>query len=744
MSNTIFKVTVLCAILLLSATMLMADCKLMALMGLNKKALTSQVPASSWDDFTEPCLLKLKSLGANSSSYPNNNPDGWGIVSYNDDSITVDGDWRNSAPAYNDTQFDNAMNDLHATSPRIVLGHVRNSTNITGIDDPHPFRMMYGGREYSFIHNGNVDSTYVKNLINNADPNWFVLYPPTHYPGHGMAVVDSEYYFKWIMLNIHQSNGNVVQGLKTALKPIYTYAQSHQSYADINFILTDGLDIYAYRQCDDIYHPLAYFYDMNNVNRNYYYTGVMTIFPTEMSSTTITHEIGNNELVFLSSTGNVVRLPVFIKTTNNNIYTQKIGFHSGVNWTGFPIMRNNGTATIGYSGLNYFTNPNYGGLTTVVTKDNATVWIDDPGCWSDPAFMVDQYKLYKLTLTSNSPSIHTWNSDNSPLTGAVLIDPSAQILGNIDADQEYWISYTLLPSQNIKDAFGSSWENVASVRAENWFYSIPPVDPKDGTGEEVPIYSWTTEGKNMDFGKGYIVTFKNDQSSFTWNRSYAPSLPSPGKEKSVCFTWEDKEDYVVVDIVEIDDQESLKEIGVFQGDKCIGAVKTDIVPCQILIYPDYEDPTPLTFQIVYDSKSQPLNYFTYQVYDQIKLAYCDGIVVPEKDGWYLVKLSRNNTNAFAGVGNLVKYVINYPNPFNPDTNIKFALHDNADVKIAIYNTKGQVVRDFGNNHYNSGIHSVRWDGKDNNNKGVSSGIYFIRININTGQESHTHKILMLK
>ncbi len=55
----------------------MADCKLRAFMGLKKNALTSQVQTSSWYDFTNPCLLKLKSLGGSSSTYTNNNPNGW-------------------------------------------------------------------------------------------------------------------------------------------------------------------------------------------------------------------------------------------------------------------------------------------------------------------------------------------------------------------------------------------------------------------------------------------------------------------------------------------------------------------------------------------------------------------------------------------------------------------------------------------------------------------------------------------
>jgi hypothetical protein len=269
-----------------------------------------------------------------------------------------------------------------------------------------------------------------------------------------------------------------------------------------------------------------------------------------------------------------------------------------------------------------------------------------------------------------------------------------------------------------------------------------PVDPKGGFNIGVPLDTWTTKGKNMDFGKGYIVTFKNSLSSFTWTRSYAPEPPTPGKEGAVCFTWEDTPDYVVIDLVDVDNADSVNEVGVMQGDTCIGAVKTDTFPCQILAYPDYEDSTPLSFQIVYNSKAPPSNHYAYEVFDLNVLASNLDQIIPEKDGLYQVKLIGNGSEDNSSAVKIVKAVSNYPNPFNPDTNISFTLLDKADVNILIYNIKGQIVREMGIKPYKTGINSIQWDGRDNVNILVSSGIYFIRIN--TGTESHTHKILMMK
>ena len=70
---------------------------------------------------------------------------------------------------------------------------------------------------------------------------------------------------------------------------------------------------------------------------------------------------------------------------------------------------------------------------------------------------------------------------------------------------------------------------------------------------------------------------------------------------------------------------------------------------------------------------------------------------------------------------------NYPNPFNPNTTISYelSLQELPNASIIIYNTKGQLVRTF-NNLSSSG--NVVWDGRDNNDNIVNSGVYFYKMN----------------
>jgi hypothetical protein len=70
---------------------------------------------------------------------------------------------------------------------------------------------------------------------------------------------------------------------------------------------------------------------------------------------------------------------------------------------------------------------------------------------------------------------------------------------------------------------------------------------------------------------------------------------------------------------------------------------------------------------------------------------------------------------------------NYPNPFNPETQLQFSLAEPGVVKIDVYNLQGQLIKTLTNAYYPSGRYTVVWDGSDSDNKQVGSGIYFYRM-----------------
>ncbi len=87
---------------------------------------------------------------------------------------------------------------------------------------------------------------------------------------------------------------------------------------------------------------------------------------------------------------------------------------------------------------------------------------------------------------------------------------------------------------------------------------------------------------------------------------------------------------------------------------------------------------------------------------------------------------------------------NFPNPFNPDTTIKYDLAESADVTLQIYNVLGQVVRTLvASEAQNAGRYQIRWNGMDERGVPVSSGIYFYQIAAD-GKFSDVRKLMLLK
>jgi hypothetical protein len=85
---------------------------------------------------------------------------------------------------------------------------------------------------------------------------------------------------------------------------------------------------------------------------------------------------------------------------------------------------------------------------------------------------------------------------------------------------------------------------------------------------------------------------------------------------------------------------------------------------------------------------------------------------------------------------------NYPNPFNPTTNIQFDIAVEGHVQIEVYNIRGQRVTTLVNEHLGIGSHSVVWDGTNRIGRNVSSGLYFYKMT--TGEYTETRKMLLMK
>lgn len=85
---------------------------------------------------------------------------------------------------------------------------------------------------------------------------------------------------------------------------------------------------------------------------------------------------------------------------------------------------------------------------------------------------------------------------------------------------------------------------------------------------------------------------------------------------------------------------------------------------------------------------------------------------------------------------------NSPNPFNPATRIEYRLAEPGPVSLVVYNTLGQAIRVLTDGYLGSGLHAVRWDGRDGMGRQVSSGLYIAHL-MADGRFG-THRMLLAK
>ncbi|MCF7858646.1 MAG: T9SS type A sorting domain-containing protein [Candidatus Cloacimonetes bacterium] len=85
---------------------------------------------------------------------------------------------------------------------------------------------------------------------------------------------------------------------------------------------------------------------------------------------------------------------------------------------------------------------------------------------------------------------------------------------------------------------------------------------------------------------------------------------------------------------------------------------------------------------------------------------------------------------------------NYPNPFNPFTKIDYKVPQAGKISIKIYNASGQYVKTLVNDFKQTGEYYTYWDGTDERNRKVSSGVYFYQLNSN--KSAKAKKMILIK
>ena len=139
----------------------------------------------------------------------------------------------------------------------------------------------------------------------------------------------------------------------------------------------------------------------------------------------------------------------------------------------------------------------------------------------------------------------------------------------------------------------------------------------------------------------------------------------------------------------------------------------------------------------------------------------EGAFTTNGDGWFGLRNSSDDTPvhgwdghsplltfgnstdvAPVGPGNLL--AAPYPNPFNPSTTLRFeTTAEQSFLRLAIVDTAGRQLRVLAQGRFESGTHSVVWDGRDDAGSPLPSGVYLARLTSGNGLEG-SRKLMLVK
>ena len=120
----------------------------------------------------------------------------------------------------------------------------------------------------------------------------------------------------------------------------------------------------------------------------------------------------------------------------------------------------------------------------------------------------------------------------------------------------------------------------------------------------------------------------------------------------------------------------------------------------------------------------------------------EGIKLAGADGSLINTVARTNSSEVKVIPGAFALHQNFPNPFNPSTEIRFDLPEAGNVNLAIYNLMGQKIRTLSSDNMTPGYHAIIWDGTNDIGSQVATGMYFY--SIQSSEFQATKKMLFLK
>jgi hypothetical protein len=245
------------------------------------------------------------------------------------------------------------------------------------------------------------------------------------------------------------------------------------------------------------------------------------------------------------------------------------------------------------------------------------------------------------------------------------------------------------------DEFGNNTEIVIRLKIPDWVNYLRTVNVfTDGLKTESIVYGWNNDLNTWDYGQKYIYEYTesqlNEDISYRWSGEY-------------WYNWSKN-------LYFYNTENSLSEKIYFLWNQ------SDSVWVNSTKY-----------RYTYDEEGNEIQNIVYEFSDP--------------DWIYSTK----TVNEFEEINNIENEILtkntilfqNYPNPFNPTTDIKFSLKQSGNVKLSIFNSRGELVKILYEGRKNTGTHTFSFDAKE-----LHSGLYFYKLI--TDDSNEIRKMILLR
>ena len=137
----------------------------------------------------------------------------------------------------------------------------------------------------------------------------------------------------------------------------------------------------------------------------------------------------------------------------------------------------------------------------------------------------------------------------------------------------------------------------------------------------------------------------------------------------------------------------------------------------------------------------PTNIFKFNIAANEIDCFFDNVKIIDRS---LSSVSSKDLSMRDGLISNFELFQSYPNPFNMNTRIPFQLSKSTHVILSLYNLQGQLVKTLVNESRDPGMHYIHWDGTDNSQSIVPTGVYIYRLEIPSEKVQLSRKVLLLK